>query len=207
LVVLSAGSGAGKSTLCRMLLEKRRNLMFSISVTTRPPRPGEKDGRDYFFVSEAAFQEMRRRRLLVEWAEVHGQHYGTPRPFLEKMRREGRDVLLDIDVQGAMQVKRMYPEAVLIFITTPTFEDLERRLRTRSSESDVQVERRLRDARRELQYLSKYDYEVVNDRLPAAFKRLDAILTAEALKTIKHPHKENRHGRTVPRPKGLELPA
>jgi guanylate kinase len=159
-------------------------------VTTRQPRPGERDGHDYFFVSEPAFKDMRTQGQLVEWAEVHGQFYGTPKVFLEKMRNAGKDVLLDIDVQGAMQVKRLFPEAVLIFITTPTFEDLERRLRARSSESEVQIAHRLADARRELRFLPMYYYEVVNDRIPAAVRRLDAILTAESLRILKNKHKE-----------------
>ena len=186
LIVVSAGSGAGKSTLCRLLLKRRKNLIFSISATTRLPRPGEKEGKDYFFVSEAAFKAMRKRRELAEWARVHGQHfYGTPRASLDRMRAQGKDVLLDIDVQGALQVKRHYPEAVLIFITTPTFADLERRLRTRSSETNAQIRRRLADARHELTYLPNYDYNVVNDRLPLALKRLEAILDAESLKILK----------------------
>jgi len=186
LVVVSAGSGAGKSTLCRLLLRRRRNLAFSISATTRLPRPGEKEGRDYFFVTEAAFQAMRRRHELAEWARVHGQHYyGTPRSTLERMRSAGKDVLLDIDVQGALQVKRQYPEAVLIFITTPTFADLERRLRARSSETDAQIRHRLADARHELKFLPNYGYNVVNDRIPLALKRLESILDAESLKIRK----------------------
>ncbi len=183
LVVVSAGSGAGKSTLCRMLLKRRQNLVFSISATTRMPRPGEKDGKDYFFVTEAAFLAMRQRHELAEWAKVHGlDYYGTPRAFLERMRAQGKDVLLDIDVQGALQVKRAYPEAVLIFITTPSFAELERRLRSRSSETEAQIRQRLADSRHELKYRGQYDYNVVNDRLPLALKRLEAILNAESLK-------------------------
>jgi len=186
LIVVSAGSGAGKSTLCRLLLKRRKNLVFSISATTRLPRPAEKEGLDYFFVTEAAFKAMRRRHELAEWAKVHGRDcYGTPRAYLDRMRAQGKDVLLDIDVQGALQVKRHYPEAALIFITTPTFGDLERRLRSRSSETEVQIRRRLADARRELKYLGHYDYNVVNDRIPLALKRLEAILDAESLKIRK----------------------
>jgi guanylate kinase len=180
LVVVSAPSGAGKSTLCRMLLKRRKNLVFSISATTRPPRPGEKDGKDYFFVSEAAFHAMRRRRELVEWAKVHDQYYyGTPKSFLERHLSQGKDVLLDVDVQGALAVKRCYPEAVLIFIRTPRFSDLERRLRHRSSESEKEIRRRLATARKELRLAPRYDYQVINDRLPRALKRLQQILNLE----------------------------
>lgn len=183
LIVVSAGSGAGKSTLCRMLLKKRKSVAFSISATTRLPRPGEKEGKDYFFVTDAAFKAMRQRGELMEWAKVHSHHYyGTPKSYVEKMRQAGKDVLLDIDVQGAIQVKRKFPEAILIFITTPTFEELERRLRSRSSETETQIRQRLADARKELKYLPFYDYNVVNDRLPLALKRLEAILESESLK-------------------------
>lgn len=186
LIVVSAASGAGKSTLCRQLLKRRKNLVFSISATTRMPRPGERDGRDYFFVSDAAFKAMRSRHELAEWAVVHGNHfYGTPRSYLERMRSAGKDVLLDIDVQGALQVKRRYAEAVLIFVTTPTFEDLEKRLRSRSSESEAEIQRRLASARKELRFLSRYDYQVVNDQVPLALKRLEAILEAESLRIPK----------------------
>jgi guanylate kinase len=194
LIVVSAGSGAGKSTLCRGLMRRRRNLEFSISVTTRQPRPGEKDGREYFFITEAAFKAMRSRGDLVEWADVHGQFYGTPRPFLERRLAAGHDVLLDLDVQGAMSVKRLFPNAILIFITTPTFAEMERRLRARSSEGERDIQRRLADARRELRFLPKYDYHVINDRVPQAIRRLQVILEAESMRIFKHPKGEHRHG-------------
>jgi len=167
-------------------MKKRRSMVFSVSVTTRLPRPGEVEGRDYYFVTEAAFQAMRRRNELVEWAKVHDQYYGTPRVPLERALAAGRDVLLDIDVQGALHVKRNFPEAVLIFITTPTFADLERRLRARSSESEAQIRQRLADARHELRFLHRYDYNVVNDRIPLAVKRLGAILDAEKMRIRSH---------------------
>ena len=189
LIVVSAPSGAGKSTLCRALLRQRRNLVFSISVTTRAPRPGERDGKDYFFVSEAAFRAMRARRDLAEWAVVHGRHYGTPKSFLDRMRGAGKDVLLDIDVQGALKVKRHYPDAVLIFITTPRFSDLERRLRRRSSEEETEIRRRLADARRELRYKNRYDYVIVNGRIPKALRELNKILDEESLKSSSPPRR------------------
>jgi len=182
LVVVSAASGAGKSTLCRRLMRHRKNLIFSVSVTTRLPRPGEKDGEDYFFVSEAAFQAMRGRKELVEWAKVHDHFYGTPKHFLDRMRAQGKDVLLDLDVQGALAVKKHFPEAVLIFIRTPKFSDLERRLRSRSSETEAEIRRRLQTARRELRFAHRYDYQVINDEIPKAEKRLDKILKIETNK-------------------------
>jgi guanylate kinase len=185
LIVVSAGSGAGKSTLCVKLLRRRKNLKFSISATTRLPRPGERDGREYFFVTEAAFKAMRSRNELAEWANVHGNFYGTPRPFVERTLASGLDVLLDIDVQGALAVKKLFPQAVLIFITAPSFQEMERRLRARSSEREADIQRRLADAQRELKLLSRYDYHVVNDRVTQAVHRLAAILDAEAMRILK----------------------
>jgi guanylate kinase len=182
LVVVSAPSGAGKSTLCRRLLKRRKNLKFSISATTRLPRPGEKDGREYFFASEAAFRAMRKRQELIEWAQVHDHFYGTPKANLERLRAAGKDVLLDLDVQGALAVKKRFPEAVLIFINAPKFSDLERRLRHRSSETEAEIRRRLRTARNELRFAHRYDYRVVNDRVPRALKELETILNAESKK-------------------------
>ena len=185
LAVVSAGSGAGKSTLCHTLLRRRRNLKFSISVTTRLPRPGERDGYDYFFVTDAAFKAMRQRKELLEWADVHGYFYGTPRPFVERALKSGQDILLDSDVQGALNVQKLYPRAVLIFITAPSFGEMERRLRARSSETERDIQRRLADARRELKSLPRYDYHVINDSVPLAVRRLSAILDAESMRILK----------------------
>jgi guanylate kinase len=185
LIVISAGSGAGKSTLSQQLLRRRKNLRFSISATTRLPRPGEKDGRDYFFLTEAAFKAMRARNELLEWAKVHDYFYGTPRPFVERTLAAGHDVILDVDVQGALTIKKLFPQAVLIFITAPTFKEMERRLRARSSENEAAIQTRLADARHELKFLSHYDYHVVNDRVPHAVQGLDAILTAESMRLRK----------------------
>ena len=182
LIVISAASGAGKSTLAHKLMRRHRNLVFSVSATTRLPRPGETDGKDYFFLSEAAFRAMRTRKELVEWAKVHDHFYGTPKAFLDRMREQGKDVLLDLDVQGALAVKKRFRDAVLIFIRTPRFSDLERRLRSRSSETEAEIRRRLQTARRELRFVNRYDYQVVNDRIPRALKQLEDILKIEKLK-------------------------
>jgi len=190
LFVVSAPSGAGKSTLCRQLVSRNKNLIFSISVTTRHPRPGEKDGKEYFFVSDAAFEAMRKRNEFLEYADVHGYYYGTPRHFVEEKRKAGIDVLLDIDVQGALAVKKMCPDAILIFITTPTFKELERRLRARLSETESDIQRRLADAREELRFMDRYEHHVVNDQVPEALKQLETIVLSESIRKRK---KENMY--------------
>jgi len=178
-IVISAPSGAGKSTLCSKLAQKLPNLYCSVSCTTRPKRPGEKDGRDYFFVSEKKFKEMIRRKELVEWACVHDHYYGIPRQFLEKNIRAGKDTVLNIDVQGALKIRRLFPGSVLIFVMTPTMAELEKRLRARKQDSDAVIRTRLRNARRELRFLPKYDYLVINDKLADALCELEAIVIAE----------------------------
>jgi guanylate kinase len=163
-------------------VSRRKKTAVSISVTTRMPRPGEKDGKDYFFVTEAAFKAMQKRGDLLEWATVHDHFYGTPKQFVQSMRAAGNDVILNIDVQGAMQVKRHCSDAVLIFVQTPHFSDLEKRLRRRSQDSEMEIRRRLANAKRELRSRSQYDYEVINDRIDTALQHLQAILTAESLR-------------------------
>ncbi len=179
LFIISAPSGSGKSTLVKMLLESMEDLDFSISCTTRPPRGGEKDGEHYHFVTQEQFLAMRDRGELLEWAEVFGHFYGTPRSALDQARRLGRDLVLDIDVQGAAQLKKQLPEAVTIFILPPSRRELEERLRSRSLDDDAVMARRLRDARREIQNYSAYDYIVVNDHLDQSAEKLQGIFLAE----------------------------
>jgi guanylate kinase len=178
-VVLAAPSGAGKTTLVRMLLERHRDLAFAISATTRPPRPREQDGRDYHFVDNATFDRMTENNELVEWAVVHGRRYGTPRREVTGPIEAGRTVLLDIDVQGARQVKRIFPGAVLIFILPPSATELDRRLTRRASEAHDQRRRRLASARRELDAVAEFDFAIVNEELKGALDRVDAILHSE----------------------------
>lgn len=163
--IISAPSGSGKSTLVRMLLESLDGLDFSISYTTRPPREGEKDGEDYHFVSRDEFLAMRDHGELLEWAEVFGCFYGTACEALELAGQRGRDLVLDIDVQGAAQLKKRLPEAVTVFILPPSRSELEHRLRGRSLDDEMVMARRLRDASQEIRNYSAYDYIVVNDRL------------------------------------------
>jgi guanylate kinase len=178
-VVLAAPSGAGKTTLVRMLVERNPDLAFSISATTRPPRPREQDGRDYHFVDDATFDRMIERNELVEWAVVHGRRYGTPRREVTAPMEAGTTVLLDIDVQGARQVKRIFPGALLIFVLPPSATELARRLTGRASEDPEQRRRRLANARRELDAVAEFDFAIVNEDVEQALAGVEAILRAE----------------------------
>ncbi len=178
IIVISAPSGAGKSTLVKRLLAALPGLRFSVSCTTRPPRPGEKNARDYFFVTRERFQRMIAAEEFVEWADVFGHLYGTSRRQLRAAQEAGKDILLDIDVQGHRQVRKKLPEAVSIFVLPPSFRELVRRLRARHSDTPDVIERRLRDARKEIRHWPEYDYLVVNDRLPQAVQALRATVEA-----------------------------
>jgi guanylate kinase len=179
--VISAPSGAGKTTFIKRLLRSLPGLRFSVSHTTRAPRPGEKDGREYFFISRPVFERMLARGEFVEWAEVHSKLYGTSWKSLRQAQEAGEDVLLDIDVQGHRQVRRQLPEAVSIFLLPPSFAELERRLRRRQSDADApegETERRLANARREIGHWREYDFLIVNDKIAAAHRALKAVVTA-----------------------------
>ena len=184
--IISAPSGSGKTTLTNELLRLVPDLNFSISYTTREPRGSEQNGREYFFVSRQEFEEMLRNGEFLEQADVFGNLYGTARRFLEQATRQGKDLLLDIDVQGAQQVKQKMPEAVSIFILPPSRDVLERRLRNRSQAEHVTSEevirRRLEEAAREIEKYPNYDYILVNDRLDESIDQLKAIVLAERSK-------------------------
>jgi guanylate kinase len=183
LFVVSAPSGAGKTTLVKAVLAALPDLTLSVSCTTRPPRVGEVDGDDYFFVSRAEFERRRRAGDFVEWAEVFDHSYATPRAPLDRAIVAGRDVLLDVDIQGARSIKRAYPaDAVGTFVVPPSLEDLEARLRARGTDPDEQVRRRLDRARVELAELGEpgiYDYRIVNRVVSEASAQLCAVVTAE----------------------------
>lgn len=179
LFVVSAPSGAGKTTLCREMRLRLHELAYSVSVTTRAPRSGEIDGSDFRFVTEPEFQAMLGRGELAEWATVHGNLYGTPARPLEAALREGRDVLLDIDTQGAAQLRARYPEAVLIFIVAPSMGELEQRLRERRSDGEQEIARRLERARHEVTLWRRYDYLIVNRDVKEAMEQLESIIQAE----------------------------
>jgi guanylate kinase len=179
LFVVSAPSGAGKTTLCREMRLRLHDLAYSVSVTTRAPRPGEIAGTDFRFVSEAEFRAMLECGELAEWATVHTNLYGTPAGPLEAALRDGRDVLLDIDTQGAAQLRERYPEAVLIFIVAPSMAELEQRLRERRSDRESEIARRLERARTEVTLWRRYDYLIVNRDVKEAMEQLESIIQAE----------------------------
>lgn len=178
-LVIAAPSGAGKTSLARALVERHADLTFSISATTRHRRQREKNGKDYYFVDDAEFDRMIEDGELVEWAVVHGKRYGTPCRGVEEGLASGKIVVLDIDVQGARQIRQAFPEAVLVFILPPSADELNRRLMGRGSEEDVERLRRLRGAKLELTAATEFDYVVVNDDFERAVKALECILSAE----------------------------
>jgi len=180
--IISAPSGSGKSTLVNEIRQIVPGLYFSISYTTRAPRGSEQDGREYFFVSRPEFEEMLKKDEFLEHADVFGNYYGTARRFLREAEEKGHDLLLDIDVQGAEQIKQKLPQAVSIFILPPDRKTLEWRLRKRGEDSEEVRQRRLATARREIENYPKYDYILVNDRLDESTEFLRSILLAERLK-------------------------
>lgn len=178
LFVISSPSGAGKTTLARMVADSQK-LVFSVSYTTRAPRPGERDSVDYKFVTDDEFSRMVERQEFAEWAIVHGNRYGTAVHAVNRALEDGTDYLFDIDWQGGQQIRRQWPtESVLIFILPPTMAELERRLRRRATDSPEAIQRRLAMAKRELEHYGEYDYLVVNDNLDRAHQQLNAIVEA-----------------------------
>ena len=188
LFVLSAPSGAGKTTILKKVMANLPGLVFSVSHTTRPPRPGEVDGRDYHFVSREEFKAIREATPpgFFEWAKVHGNLYGTGRAEVERQLRAGQDVILDIDVQGALQVQRA-ASPVMIFIAPPSLAELEARLRKRGTESEDTISLRLDNARTELKFAVRYDYLIINGRLEDAIDALRSIIIAERCRRRRSP--------------------
>jgi guanylate kinase len=180
--IISAPSGSGKSTLVNRARQIVPDLDFSVSYTTRPPRGNEQNGREYFFVSRAEFEQMIKNGDFLEYADVFGNYYGTAKHYLEKAKQRKHDLLLDIDVQGAAQIKQKIPDAVSIFILPPNRTELESRLRDRGQDSEAVIHRRLTTATREIENYPKYDYILVNDRLDDSIQALQSILLAERLK-------------------------
>lgn len=179
LIVLSGPSGTGKGTICKELLASYTNLHYSISATTRPPRPGEVNGVNYWFIAPDEFRTMVKQDELLEWAEVYGNYYGTPRRWVADMLRSGQDVVLEIDTQGAMQIKKKFPAGVFIFIMPPSLKDLEERIVKRGADSPEVIAKRLGCVQEELGFAPQYDYVVVNDEVAAATAKIAAIILAE----------------------------
>ncbi|MGE0339371.1 MAG: guanylate kinase [Xanthobacteraceae bacterium] len=184
--VLSSPSGAGKTTLTRLLVQKEENIELSISVTTRARRPSEVEGVHYHFLTREAFEKMRDAGDLLEWAEVHGNYYGTPAKPVAKAIAQGKDILFDIDYQGTRQLyKKAADDVVSIFILPPSIAEMKRRIRRRAAEDEMTIKKRLETAKHELKRWGEYDYVVINDDLDAAFADIHSILQAERMKRVR----------------------
>ena len=179
LLVVSGPSGAGKGTICSMLREQLPNLGYSVSVTTRQPRTGEVDGVNYFFKTVDEVKEMIAKDELLEYAEVYGNYYGTPREYVMEQLKSGKDVLLEIDIQGALQVKKRFPEGVFVFIVPPSLDELSARIYKRGTDSEDVIKRRLASAASELTYAAEFDFIIVNDIAEKAADKVLTIMEAE----------------------------
>ena len=182
LFIVTAPSGAGKTTLVSGLLERDPQVRLSVSYTTRAPRAGEVNGQHYHFIDVPGFRALRDKGEFLEWAEVHNNYYGTSKRWLEEQTRAGRDILLEIDWQGAQQVRKVFPKAVGVFILPPSVEELERRLRGRGTDSEDVIARRVLGARGEMRHVAEFDYVIINEDLPAALEDLVAVVRASRLR-------------------------
>lgn len=191
LLVVSGPSGVGKGTVCDALLKSYPQLKYSISVTTRTKRPQEEDGVNYYFKTQEAFETMIHEGGLLEYARVHGNFYGTPKDFVLQHIEKGETVILEIDVQGALQVKQNHPEAVFVFLIPPDMEELRRRIVTRGTETQDVIELRMRNALNEISYIHKYDYIVINNDVEDAAEQIYTIIRAERMRVINNPNIED----------------
>ena len=193
LFIVTAPSGAGKTTLVRGLLQRDARVQLSISYATRAPRAGEEDGREYHFVDVPTFRALRERGEFLEWAEVHGNYYATSRVWLKEQVAAGRDILLEIDWQGAQQVRKSFPEAVGVFIMPPSMQELESRLRGRGTDSDDVISRRLLAAGGEMRHVAEFDYVIINNEINTALDDLVAVVRAARLRFLnqRQRHPEN----------------
>ncbi|NMB09949.1 MAG: guanylate kinase [Tissierellia bacterium] len=182
LLVLSGPSGVGKGTVCERLLEKRDDIKYSISATTRKKRPMEINGENYYFLSLDDFQQKIEEGEFLEYAKVHGNYYGTPKSYVTETVDKGDIVILEIDVQGALQIKENYPEAVFIFLLPPDLKELRNRIEKRCTEDKETIDLRMKNAQKELSFIDKYDYGIINDDVENAVKKVECIIEAEKLK-------------------------
>lgn len=178
MIVISGFSGAGKGTLMKRLVEEYDRYALSISATTRKPRPGEKDGREYFFLSKEQFEQKIADSALIEYAQYCDNYYGTPREYVEKELSKGRDVILEIEIQGALKIRKQYPNALLLFVSAPSAKELRRRLSGRGTETQDVIDQRLRRAAQEAEGIEEYDYIVINDDLETCVRELHEIINA-----------------------------
>lgn len=176
LIVMSGFSGAGKGTLLKRMLNDYEDYVFSVSMTTRAPREGEVDGKDYFFVNRETFEKTIKEDGLVEYAEYCGNYYGTPKAYVDKQLKMGKNVILDIEVQGAMQIKKKFPDALMLFVTPPSIEVLLNRLRSRGTETEEVIQKRINQAKAECERMDAYEYLVINDNLDEAVKSMHAMV-------------------------------
>ncbi len=186
LIVLSGPSGTGKGTVCDALMKHRSDLVLSVSCTTRERRPGEFEGVDYFYKTKEEFDELIKQGEFLEYASVYSNYYGTPKSFVMKKLKEGRNVLLEIDVQGALNVKKASPEGVYLFLVPPSFKELEHRIRSRATETEEQIRMRLSKAAGEMGLMGEYDYVIVNDSIESVVHSIGCIIEAERLKVIRN---------------------
>jgi len=194
LIIVSAPSGTGKGAIIKKLIEKDDNIKYSISCTTREPRKNEVDNVNYFFVNRENFEKMIISKQLIEWDEYIGNYYGTPKKYIEKMTDKGKDVILEITVEGAVNVKELWEDAVMIFLLPPSLKELKRRIVGRNTEAENIIEKRMNKAKHELEYVSDYEYVVINDNLEHATNEVLGIIRAERLKCKRNENIIKRRG-------------
>ncbi|MCX7773916.1 MAG: guanylate kinase [Clostridia bacterium] len=186
LIVVSGPAGVGKGCIVRKMMELSDNVVLSVSATTRAPRPMENEGKNYFFKSREEFEEMIRNQQLIEWVEYCGNYYGTPKEFVRKEIEDGHIVILEIEVEGAFNVKKLFPECILCFILPPDYSELENRLRGRGTENEETIQKRLKRAKEEFQYIDHYDYIILNDTVDSAAQRFVNIVQSEQMRTVRN---------------------